>query len=198
MRRLRVLIAVAGVVAVAACGNNGDDNNDDTTAVPDNGSGSEADADAPLFGTHWQLDRVAVNDESTETSDDVAAYVVFDENEIGGNTGCNSFGGDIESSEDGSLTLGPVIATKRACTGELGDIDMAMLQVLHDEVSVDIAGERLTLTNTAGDTLEFHADDDPDLGDDPNVDDDDGLDDDDHDHDGHDGHDDDGHDHEDD
>jgi heat shock protein HslJ len=164
MRRLRVLIAVAGVVAVAACGNNGDD---DTTVVPDNDSGSETGEDAPLMGTQWRLDSLTANDTSVDAPDDVDAYVVVDDSRIGGNTGCNSFGGDIEAADDQSLTLGDVIATKQACPGTAGEIDKAMLQVLHNEVTVDIDGDRMTLTNAAGDALELYADGEAELDEDP-------------------------------
>ncbi|NDL58066.1 META domain-containing protein [Phytoactinopolyspora mesophila] len=160
MRRLRVLIAVAGVVAVAACGNNGDD---DTTVVPENGPGSETEEDAPLMGTQWRLDSLTTNDTSVDAPDDADAFVVFEDTRIGGNTGCNSFGGDVEAAEDDSLTLGPVIATKRACLGEIGEIDSAMLQVLREEVTVQIDGDRMTLTNAAGDSLDLYADGEADI-----------------------------------
>lgn len=155
MKRLRMLIAVAGLVTVAACGN--DNGDDGTTAVPDNGAGSETE-DTPLDGTHWQLDGLSVDDASPKLPKDAESFLEITDGAVGGNTGCNTFGGNAEVSEDGStVTFSEVIATKRACSRPLGEVDNAMLAVLRDEVTAEISGDTLTLTNTNGDQLELSA-----------------------------------------
>lgn len=168
MRRIGLLAAMVGLVAVAACGN---DSDDDTTAVTDNGSATDngttatpddnADSpaeDAPLTGTRWTVDALSVADVATESvSADTGAFVVIEEGEIRGDTGCNTFGGDAVVGE-GVIEVAQVIATKRACSDELGDLDRAVLTVLRDDVTVEVSGDMLTLTNADGDRLELRAD----------------------------------------
>lgn len=155
MRRLRLFVAAAASVAIlAACGS-GDD---DTTAVPedDNGESSEAPPDAPLLGTYWGLDGVDVADVTADPPPDTSAYVLIEEGNVEGQTGCNSFGGNAEVSEDNAtVSFSQVIATKRGCSGDLGEMDQAMLSVLRGEVTAEVSGDTLTLTNAEGGTLEL-------------------------------------------
>lgn len=162
MKRLRTMIAVAGLLTVVACGNNGDDAGDaGTTAVPENGSGSGTETEqTPLTGVQWQLDGLSVDGASPEPPAKSDVFLEFTDGSVGGNTGCNTFGGNAEVSEDGStVTFSDVIATKRACSGVRGEIDTAVLTMLNGEVAVETSGDTLTLTNAAGDKLELRAGD---------------------------------------
>jgi heat shock protein HslJ len=81
---------------------------------------------------------------------------------VGGNTGCNAFGGNAEVNEDdGTVTFSEVFSTMRACTGERGESDSAMMAVLQGTVTVELDGETLTLTNANGDSLQLTATEEP-------------------------------------
>jgi heat shock protein HslJ len=114
MRRLGLCVtALAGAVVLTACGN-GDD---DTTVVPDDGDPGSQTEETPLAETYWELGGVSANDTTTELSEDVGAYLQITDGAVGGNTGCNTFGGDAEiNAEDGTVTFADVISTMRACS----------------------------------------------------------------------------------
>ncbi|NED98802.1 META domain-containing protein [Phytoactinopolyspora halotolerans] len=151
-----MVAAVATSVALTACGNGEDD---DTTVVPeDNGSGSETEG-VPVVGTTWKLHNVASVDDLPSDPPAEAMFVIED-GEVSGNTGCNSFGGDAEVDEEaGTVTFSQVIATTKACTGERGEIDQAMLGALEGEATIEISGDVLTLTPESGNALELRATD---------------------------------------
>ena len=160
MRRLRIFSAVAGIALLAACGSNGSD--DGTTAVPEDGSGtseSETTAEpASIVSTKWILKEVATADVSLQSADDgpSAWLQINDAGEVTGSTGCNGFGGSAEVGE-GVVTFEPLLATKKGCSGELGEIDTAMLTVLRGEVTAEVSGDSLTMTNADGDALTLSA-----------------------------------------
>jgi len=63
------------------------------------------------------------------------------ESKIGGNSGCNSFGGNITIKED-IIDFGPLMSTKRYCDGVP---EVEFFQILTGEVSYSINGKTLTL-----------------------------------------------------
>lgn len=159
MRRLRYLALVAGVSVLAACGG-GD--NDATTAVPEGSTGSSSSgaAGAPVMGTTWAVSEVNVAQAAIAASADAEAYLqIQDDGKVQGNTGCNGFGGTAEVGSE-AITFSPLISTKMACEGDIGAMDSAMLQVLRGEVTFEVAGDVMTLTNASGDTLALAATDD--------------------------------------
>lgn len=161
MRRLGILAAMASIALIAACGSNDDDG---TTAVPEGDSSSAeetAEPAIPLTGSRWVLTSVETAGASVQGMDDPEAYFQIDEKgEVSGSTGCNGFGGSAEVGDD-VITFEPLIATKKACSGELGQIDSAMLGVLRGDVTTEVVGEEITLTNADGDSLTMHASAEP-------------------------------------
>lgn len=152
MKRFGAAIAAAGAVALTGCGNGGDD----TTAVPE----EAGDSGASLTGTAWRVQMVQVGEASTEAPDDTEAVLGINDGTIGGNTGCNAFSGDVEVNEtESTIVVSDVISTMRACMDERGEIDRAMLGMLHGELAVEIDGDQLTLTGAEGDQLTFRATD---------------------------------------
>lgn len=72
----------------------------------------EADTAAALSGTSWAL--VALNGEAV--AEDVDTTLNFgDDGSVGGNGGCNSYGGSIAYEEDGSIAITEVFSTMMAC-----------------------------------------------------------------------------------
>jgi heat shock protein HslJ len=161
MRRLGTLAAVAGIALLAACGS--DDAGDDTTAVPGDSSESDGSTEpaVPVVGSRWVLNEVTTAEATLQRPADADAYLQIDENgDVTGSTGCNGFSGSAEVS-DSSISFAPLISTRRGCSGELGQIDSSMLQVLNGDVTVEVAGDVLTVTNAEGDTLSLSASDAP-------------------------------------
>jgi heat shock protein HslJ len=159
MRRLGTLAAVAGIAMLAACGSS--DSGDDTTAVPGDSSESDGSTEpaVPVVGSRWVLDEVTAQGATVERPADADAYFQIDENgDVTGSTGCNGFSGSAEVS-DSSISFAPLISTRRGCSGELGKIDSSMLQVLNGDVTVEVSGDVLTVTNAEGDTLSLTASD---------------------------------------
>ncbi|PZF84438.1 META domain-containing protein [Jiangella anatolica] len=161
MRRLGTLAAVAGIALLAACG--GNDSGDDTTAVPGDSSGSDGSTEpgVPIVGSRWVLEELQAAGATVAGPADPQAYFEIDENgDVTGSTGCNGFSGAAEVSDAG-ITFEPLISTRRGCSGDLGQIDSSMLQVLRGETTVEVAGDTLTITNADGDSLTLQASDAP-------------------------------------
>jgi putative lipoprotein len=167
-------VMAAGLV-LAACGNGDDAADDGTTAIPESGSDEGTDDDSDdaltsddpatgdamtddaLIGTSWTVVEGNVQGASVAPNGDASANVEFAaDGKVGGYTGCNSFGGTAEAS-DGKVTFSDVISTQRACTGNAGDLEKAMLTMLGTDVSYEIDGDTVTFTNANDDTLVFEA-----------------------------------------
>ncbi|WP_083460066.1 META domain-containing protein [Jiangella muralis] len=160
MRRLGTLAAVAGIALLAACG--GNDSGDDTTAVPgDSGSDGSTEPAVPIVGSRWVLEELQAAGATIAGPADPQAYFEIGENgDVTGSTGCNGFSGSAEVS-DSSITFQPLISTRRGCSGDLGQIDNSMLAVLSGEVTVEVSGDALTITNAEGESLTMQASDAP-------------------------------------
>jgi heat shock protein HslJ len=104
-------------------------------------------SDAALVGAKWWL---------TELGGKPAvgnAFVNFAaDGAVNGNAGCNNFMGSAAQGE-GSIKFKPLGSTMMMCTEDgLSEQEGALHQVLVDETSYTIAGDVLTITNTASGT----------------------------------------------
>jgi heat shock protein HslJ len=147
---------MASIAFVAACGNNG--SNDETTAVPeDDGGQSSTEPALSIVGQRWVLAEVQAQGGPVKAPADPEAYLeITEDGDVTGSTGCNGFGGSAEVG-DQTITFQPLIATKRGCSGDLGKLDSAMLSVLHGEVTAEVAGGTLTITDEEGEVLTLEA-----------------------------------------
>lgn len=81
------------------------------------------------------------------------ATIRFERDRVNGNTGCNAFSGRYTIAR-GTLTAGPMITTKRACTRLTNDQERALLDLLGRKLSVrEAPGGRRVLTAPGGRTL---------------------------------------------
>ncbi|WP_051426509.1 META domain-containing protein [Jiangella gansuensis] len=152
---------MASIALIAACG--GNDSDDGTTAVPEDGSGSGGSSEpaVSIVSSRWVLDQLETAEASLQAPSESEAWFEIGENgDVTGSTGCNGFSGAAEVG-DASITFQPLISTRRGCSGELGEIDNAMLSVLRGEVTAEISGDVLTITNAEGGTLTLQASDQP-------------------------------------
>lgn len=108
-RPLCVVVTIAALVGLAACGDDGSDSTATTAKPRSRPSSSVAPATGGLAGTSWKLNDPA---ESTTPTLDFAAAGRFS-----GSTGCNQIAGTYTEKGD-SLTFSPGPMTQRACISD--------------------------------------------------------------------------------
>jgi heat shock protein HslJ len=114
------------------------------------GCSSSSDDGASLQGTQWAL--ATLGGESPLP--DKAPSAEFSEDQISGSTGCNTYFGTYEASGD-ELSVGAVAVTEMWCMEPEGvmDQEQAFLAALASVSSYRLAGERLELQNSTGETV---------------------------------------------
>jgi len=123
--------------------------------------------DRPLVGTAWRVDTLVTADAVTTSAalDSSRPMLTLSaDGTASGFTGCNQFNGRAEISEDsegsqpGTVDFGPLATTRRACEGDLDEIEKAVLRVLDGRVEYSIDADRLTLTGADRNGLVLRAD----------------------------------------
>ncbi|MFN3219403.1 MAG: META domain-containing protein [Acidimicrobiales bacterium] len=113
--------------------------------------------DAALTGTTWTLDTIIENEAaSTPVAGTDATMTIDDANQVTGNTGCNSFMGEIEVGDD-AFEPAALASTRMACQPDVMAQEAAVLRVLSEGPSWSIEGPLLTLTLDDGTGLIFRA-----------------------------------------
>lgn len=109
-------------------------------------------SDPNFFGTEWKLKKIDGESVNSERS-----FIRFDEskNAVGGNGGCNSFGGSIEKNGN-KLKLSQVFSTKMYCE-ETQKIEDNFLRRLEKVDSYEIKNGKLFLRSNGKVLLEFEA-----------------------------------------
>ena len=99
-----------------------------------------------LIGT-WTLTSYGPADAPVPAIEDSGAQLIFNEDgTLGGNSGCNGFGGDY-TVEGNEITFGEIVSTLMACEDPRMEQEEAVHQVLTDTATFEINGNTLTLTN---------------------------------------------------
>jgi heat shock protein HslJ len=130
-RRLAAALILAPLILVA-CSDDG-------------GTSSGASTDpADLAGT-WTLDAASLGSLAADASSGTNVTVVFADGQASGASGCNTFIGSYEATDDGSLKFGPLASTMMACEAPLMAVETAYLGAL-DKVSAFAVDGDLTLT----------------------------------------------------
>lgn len=106
MRR-SLAIALLFVLVAAACGDDAD------TQTSDDPGGDDP-ATRPSVAGDWVLTALTVDGVAVSLPDD-ALEMTIELGEIRGNLGCNSFFGEIDAADDGTLTIGAIGQTEMAC-----------------------------------------------------------------------------------
>lgn len=115
------------------------------TAVATEPTGSILDQ---LLGTDWDLTEW----QGMTILPDTVPTLSFNESGIGGNAGCNGYGGSITLTGE-EITISQLISTMMWCEG-LMEQEQAFMQALQDAQSLSLDGETLIL-QTADATLTF-------------------------------------------
>jgi heat shock protein HslJ len=134
-------IVLAGALLVAGCFGNGGSG----------GTGGEIDANP------WALTAQLVDGTSQPVPDEVTVDATFDSaaSTVAGSSGCNLYNGPF-TLDGGSLTIGPVAGTMRACEAPAGTVEGAYLANLDRVRSYTATADRLELFDEAGSAiLEF-------------------------------------------
>jgi len=103
-------------------------------------------------GTSWVL--TSLNGSSP--LEDATITLNFEDETVGGDAGCNSYGGDYLLSGETDVTISNLVSTLRACADpELGEQETAYLRILGGVTGYNLSASQLELFNDAGETLIF-------------------------------------------
>ncbi|MBX3028925.1 MAG: META domain-containing protein [Chloroflexi bacterium] len=103
-----------------------------------------------LADTSWAVTAVATVPSS-------GATLVFTDGVAGGFAGCNNFRASYEAT-DGSLTVGPIATTMKACDEAVMAFEQSVLAALGSSTGYTLDGSTLVLTDAAGaETIAFEA-----------------------------------------
>lgn len=99
-----------------------------------------------LAGSEWRV--TAINGHATPAEGN---YVMrFRDNQVGGQFGCNHFGGPYQMKQD-VMTTGAMAMTEMACIGPADQFEHWGLTILTQPMQVEWRGERaMRLSNAAG------------------------------------------------
>jgi heat shock protein HslJ len=101
-----------------------------------------------LIGT-WKLTGYGSPDSPTPAVADAEANLTFNlDGSVGGNSGCNGFGGSYTVEGD-QVTFSDIVSTLMACDDPRMAQEDAVHKVLADTATYKIEGNTLTLTNDA-------------------------------------------------
>ncbi len=111
-----------------------------------------------LEGTDWVLSSIVQGDAIVNTWVDVNINIQFNDGQVSGNAGCNSYGGSYQI--DGTnLTLSELVSTMMACEEEIGQREAEFLAALATVSQFRTEMTQLILSDTTGqDVLFFTAD----------------------------------------
>jgi heat shock protein HslJ len=98
-----------------------------------------------LGATQWTLTGFGDPAAQTARLPETSVIVTFSEQGVTGNAGCNTFGGEFNYTNDGSLTVGNLITTRLACEEAIMQQENAFLSALQraTRFAVDDRGQLL-------------------------------------------------------
>ena len=112
--------------------------------------------DRALTGTTWAVDTIIDGQTASSTPAGVTATVRFGDGRVSIGTGCNDASATYTAAGD-TVRFGRAVSTRRACRPDIMRLETAVLDVFRDEVTVELDGDRLTLTHPSGKGLQLHA-----------------------------------------
>lgn len=121
MRRIIPLLVLMLVVPLAAC------------------AAQTAGSSSPLAGSEWRFTAI---DGEAPVSD--RAKLAFDGERLSASVGCNTMNGNWRI-EDGRLIAGPLMQTRMACPGRLGEQEDALAALLVAAPEAVWSGQKLEL-----------------------------------------------------
>ena len=112
--------------------------------------GLPPDEQPPLSDTQWML--VQMNEQ--EALEGAEPTLIFDDINVGGNTGCNHYGGEYTTGPDGALEFSELIQTEIACSEPEGVMaqEADYMDRLRLAASYQVIDDSLEILNQAGET----------------------------------------------
>ncbi|MFE0422292.1 META domain-containing protein [Streptomyces sp. NPDC058953] len=157
MRRLpRTLISALTLLALLTAAGCGDDDGSGRNPGETNGAapGDRVSAEPsprPLAGTAWKVTDVTPGG-LPKGAERAAHFTLGKDGLLQGNLGCNGFSAKAKAVGD-TITLEPVISTKKLCPGARSDLEDRVKKVLEGTVTYTVDGHDLTLGGPKGTSL---------------------------------------------
>lgn len=107
--------------------------------------------DDSLEGTHWKLVKLLGDDVEPKRGQKVPTLQFDSQGRVGGNSGCNRFGGSFTTDEKGQLRFGQLVSTRMMCRDM--KLEEAFLRVLDKTDSYKVIGDTLELRASRAATL---------------------------------------------
>jgi heat shock protein HslJ len=108
----------------------------------------------PLDGTKWTLESLINGETASHPTGAEKAHLTIRGERVTGSTGCNDLQGIVSRTGD-KLTFGEIATTARACSGDAGALEKAILTVLQRQLTFAIKVNRLSLRGTGGTGLDL-------------------------------------------
>jgi heat shock protein HslJ len=115
-----------------------------------------AEPDLPLAETNWVLDTLLDGQTASSVPAGATASLAFAVDEVRVDGGCNRGTAGYTMSGD-TIGFGQANMTRKACAPAIMRLENAVLDVIRDKVTVELDGDRLTLTHPSGKGLQLHA-----------------------------------------
>ena len=115
----------------------------------------EAEAEAPMISFlngRWDVSELTVGGESVSLPENAGAFLLINDDQVSGSTGCNSFTGSATFNQ-GSVTFGPLATTRKACPEAAMTFESALLNALGSVTTYAGGRTSLSLSNDDGTTL---------------------------------------------
>jgi heat shock protein HslJ len=108
----------------------------------------------PLDGTKWTVESLINGETASHPVGAEKAHLTISGERVTGSTGCNDLQGIVSRTGD-KLTFGELAITRRACTGDAGTLEKAILTVLQGQLTFTIKANQLSLRGTGGTGLDL-------------------------------------------
>ena len=107
----------------------------------------------PLNGTTWTL----ASSDGTPPIAGTTITMIFEDGNIGGSSGCNSYGGTYQLN-DKKIQIGEVTSTLMACTEpeDVMEQEGIFLSDLNNAQTFQLIGDQLNITTSQGKNLTFN------------------------------------------
>jgi heat shock protein HslJ len=98
----------------------------------------------------WKLISYGAKTNPTPALPDVDTTITFENGQISGNVGCNTFGGEYKMKGD-KITFGPVMSTEMFCETTWAQ-EQGVLGIITNNgaVTIQLTGDTLTITSADG------------------------------------------------
>jgi len=115
-----------------------------------------AQPDQPLQGPRWVVESLLDGQTASSVPAGTQAFLHFSEDTVTGDAGCNEVSGTAVQRPN-TIVFANLVTTDRACPGDRGALEAAVLATISGEVTMKIDSDRLELRNANGKGLQLRA-----------------------------------------